>query len=78
MMDDFAVYESYRDDLMKWASLPYWKLPADIAAVKQPEGIFPELAPAAFKVIQARVRLQQYFALLQAFVDEGLDVRAVR
>ena len=31
MMDDFARYERYRDDLMKWTSLPYWELPADLA-----------------------------------------------
>jgi hypothetical protein len=66
MMDDFARYESYRDDLMKWTGLPYWELPADLAARKPPEGIFPELAPAAFRVIQARTRVQQYLSLLQA------------
>jgi hypothetical protein len=66
MMDDFARYERYRDDLMKWTNLPYWELPADLATRKQPEGVFPELAPAAFKVIQARARVQQYLSLLQA------------
>jgi hypothetical protein len=66
MMDDFARYERYRDDLMKWTNLPYWELPADLAARKQPEGVFAELAPAAFKVMQARTRLQQYLSLLQA------------
>jgi len=66
MMDDFAHYERYRDDLMKWTNLPYWELPADLAARKQPEGILPELAPAAFKVMQARTRVQQYLSLLQA------------
>jgi hypothetical protein len=66
MMDDFARYERYRDDLMKWTNLPYWELPKDLASLKQPEGIFPELAPAALKVIQARARLQQYLTLLQA------------
>jgi len=66
MMDDFARYEGYRDDLMKWTNLPYWELPADLAGRKPPDGIFPELAPAAFKVIQARTRVQQYLSLLQA------------
>ena len=65
MMDDFARYERYRDDLMKWTSLPYWELPADLSTRKQPEGVFAELAPAAIKVIQARARVQQYLSLLQ-------------
>ena len=65
MMDDFARYERYRDDLMKWTSLPYWELPADIVTAKQPEGVFAELAPAVIKVIQARARVQQYLSLLQ-------------
>ena len=66
MMDDFATYELYRDELMKWTSLPYWKLPADIAAAKPPAGIFPDLAPAVVKVLQGRLRLQQYLSLLQS------------
>jgi hypothetical protein len=66
MMDDFARYERYRDDLMKWTNLPYWELPAELATLKQPDGIFPELAPAAVKVFQARARVQQYLALVQA------------
>lgn len=66
MMDDFARYESYRDELMKWTNLPYWELPSDLVTRKQPEGSFSELAPAALKVIQARTRLQQYLSLLQA------------
>jgi hypothetical protein len=65
MMDDFARYERYRDDLMKWTNLPYWELPAEFATRKQPEGIFPELAPAVIKVLQARARVQQYLSLLQ-------------
>src|SRR6185312_13132040 len=43
MMDDFAVYEEYRDSHMKWANLRYWQLPTDFTAMKQPEGILPEL-----------------------------------
>jgi hypothetical protein len=66
MMDDYARYERYRDDLMKWTNLPYWELPADLAKHKQPDGILPELAPAAVKVIQSRARVQQYLSLLQA------------
>jgi hypothetical protein len=66
MMDDFARYERYRDDLMKWTNLPYWELPAELVTGKQPEGIFPELAPAVIKVLQARARVQQYLSLLQA------------
>jgi hypothetical protein len=66
LMDDFARYERYRDDLMKWTNLPYWDLPAEVVTRKQPDGIFPELAPAVVKVIQARARVQQYLSLLQA------------
>ena len=66
MMDDFAQFETFHDHLTKWSNLPYWQLPEDVAAAKPPEGVFPELAPAAIKVVQARARLQQYFSLLQA------------
>ena len=66
MMDDFALYERFRDDLMKWTSIPYWQLPPEIAAGKQPEGVFPELVPAVIKVVQARARFQQYLSMLQA------------
>jgi hypothetical protein len=66
MMDDFARYEIFHDHLTKWSNLPYWQLPTDVASAKQPEGILPELAPAAIKVVQARTRLQQYLCLMQA------------
>lgn len=65
MMEDFAVYEEYRDSTMKWANLPYWRLPVDFTARKQPEGILPELTPAVIKVIQARARFQQRLGLVQ-------------
>jgi hypothetical protein len=51
---------------MKWTGLPYWQLPAEVVAAKVPEGVLPELAPAAMKVVQARARLQQYISQLQA------------
>ena len=66
MMEDFAVYEEYRDSYMKWANLPYWQLPTDFTAMKQPEGILPELTPATIKVIQARARTQQRLGLIHA------------
>src|SRR6185437_5443236 len=65
MMEDFAAYEEYRDSSMKWANLPYWQLPRDFIAMKQPEGILPELTPAVIKVIQARARTQQRLGLIQ-------------
>jgi hypothetical protein len=66
MMDDFARFEAFHDHLTKWSTFPYWQIPADVIAAKQPEGVFPELSPAVIKVVQSRARLQQYFSLLQA------------
>jgi hypothetical protein len=74
MMDDFARYERYRDDLMKWTNLPYWELPTELVTGKQPEGVFSELAPAAIKVVQARARVQQYLSVLQTV--EALRIHA--
>ena len=51
---------------MKWTNLPYWEFPAELVSRKQPEGVFPELVPAAIKVFQARARFQQYLSLLLA------------
>jgi len=49
---------------MKWTSLPYWELPAELATGKQPEGIFRNwLLP--HQGDQARTRLQQSLSLLQ-------------
>jgi hypothetical protein len=66
LMDDFTSYEVFRDDLMKWTNVPYWKIPTDVNWGKPPRGIFTELVPAGFKVLQAQARTQQRIALLQA------------
>jgi hypothetical protein len=66
MTEDFARYEEYRDNLMKWTNIPYWQIPAGAVPGKQPEGIFVELAPAGLKVMQAQARVQQHIGMLQA------------
>ena len=66
MMDDFASYETLRDDLSKWTNLPFWQIPPDAFLAKPPVGIFMELVPSGQKVVQARARVQQIIGLLQA------------
>jgi hypothetical protein len=62
MMDDYAWYEVYRDDLMKWTQLPARQLPTEECMA--PHGAFSELPPGVRKVLQARDRCQQHIALL--------------
>jgi hypothetical protein len=64
MMDDFARFNEFKDEMMKWANLPYWRLPPGWEGPKIPNGAFAELAPALLRVKQAQARLQQRFALL--------------
>ncbi len=70
LMDDFVEYEVNLDEFAKWTNLPFWHLPADFATPKRASGPFGELLPAWYKVMLAKVRLQQHFALL--LVGEGV------
>jgi hypothetical protein len=63
LMDDFAKYQAELDEYLKWTNVPYWQIPADLGK-KRLTGVFGELLPAYMKVTQAKVRLQQYIALL--------------
>jgi len=65
MMDDFAQYEIYRDELLKWFGVPFWKIPADAEGKLPKDAIFPAFAPAGMKVLLAQVRIQQRIALIQ-------------
>ncbi|MDB5307323.1 MAG: hypothetical protein JWO38_1525 [Gemmataceae bacterium] len=66
MMDDYTGYEVARDELMKWTSLPFWRLPTDFDQEKPPPGHFTQVIPAVRKVREAEVRIQQRVAMLQA------------
>ncbi|MBA4187107.1 MAG: hypothetical protein C0467_03730 [Planctomycetaceae bacterium] len=64
LADDFSQYEVDLDEFVKWSNLPFWQLPADFATQKRAAGPFGELLPAWYKVMLAKVRLQQHFALI--------------
>jgi len=64
LADDFAQYEVDLDEFVKWSNLPFWQLPTDFATQKRAAGPFGELLPAWYKVMLAKVRLQQHFALV--------------
>ncbi|VTT97130.1 hypothetical protein : Uncharacterized protein OS=Singulisphaera acidiphila (strain ATCC BAA-1392 / DSM 18658 / VKM B-2454 / MOB10) GN=Sinac_0935 PE=4 SV=1 [Gemmataceae bacterium] len=74
LTDDFTQYEVTLDEYIKWTNLPFWQVPGNLDAVKRPPGPFGNLAPAWYKVMLARVRLQQHLALVTA--AEGLRAHA--
>ncbi len=87
MMDDFARYEIARDEIAKWAALPYWQTPPTLEMgspeggvstrmmnSQAPEGVFIRLLPTLRKARQAQNRVQQRIAMLQ--VVEGLRAHA--
>jgi hypothetical protein len=73
MMDDFGQYQADLDDFLKYTNVPLWQAPADFGKEKRP-GPFRELLPAYLKVLHAKVRTQQYVALLA--VAEGVRAHA--
>lgn len=64
LADEYLQYEGLRDDLVKWANVPYWKVPADVEGVLKDKGGFAALLPALAKVLQAQARTQQRIGLL--------------
>lgn len=66
MMDDYAIYEAARDDLMKWTNIPFWRIPADFGVAKDPPGMFTQIIPACQKVRRSVARMQQHIAMLAA------------
>ena len=64
MADEYLQYEALRDDLVKWANVPYWKIPRDIEGVLRDKGGFAALLPAVAKILQSQTRIQQRIGLL--------------
>jgi hypothetical protein len=76
-----AKLEIARDDVMKWAALPFWQADAEMSNLaKRPEDPTPEqlimhsLVPAIHKIHRAQGRIDQRLALLQ--VVEALRLHA--
>jgi hypothetical protein len=73
LIDELNRYETARDDLLKWLSVPAWQLPpADDKLADH--ALLTPLAPAVLKVSVARTRVQQQVAMLQ--VVEALRAHA--
>ena len=74
VMDDHAQYEGDMDEFAKWTNVPFWQIPAAFGMQKLRLGAFGQLLPAYYKVLLAKMRLQQRVA--QLAVAEGVRAHA--
>jgi hypothetical protein len=73
LLDELNRFETSRDDVMKWLTVPSWQLPPALAKAEL-TGLFAPLAPATYRVALVRGRLQQQIGMLMA--AEGLRAHA--
>src|SRR5262249_36333892 len=74
LMDEHAQYEIELDEFMKWTNVPFWQLPSDFPKERNRESPFGNLLPMFYKVLSAKVRMQQSATLL--IVAEGVRAHA--
>ena len=67
LLDAYAVYESGRDDIMKWCLLPYHQGAAGLRRAERAfaDSTFGELMPWVARVYQSKTRLDQRLGLLR-------------
>ena len=66
MANDSARYEESRDELMKWANLPFWQMPEHLKDTPTTTGILSTITLAFFKMREVETRLRQRVVMLQA------------
>ena len=74
LTDDLTQYEVNLDEFVKWSNVPFWQVPPDLATAKRGDGPFSDFLPAMYKVMSAKLRVQQWASLLM--VAEGLRAHA--
>jgi hypothetical protein len=79
LLDEYYRHEEVRDEAVKWASVPWWEVPAEtMQKLRAPrpkwepkpddpeQSLLTRLSPAAVKVRESQQRLEQRLALIRA------------